>query len=259
MLTKIAVALLATVAVAQDKPMLEPADADIIDIDIKPYYKKIYAYCKMQHNPAYPTTNPFGAFKLSQNGPWANIDIFGFMKQLPPPNPSRHGFAIARSYWFGDDCRNAGSHWNPTSETHGAQEASPSHVGDLKPIYDDFLGNASSYSTSASRPTFYGTQSVLGKAMIVYEGKDDEGLGCTDESYWNGTVGREIACCNIRRVYILSPVELEYAEAEKTDLGRGLSEEFGGEVDIMSEDQFRELFDGMWDDLDEIDDLFDQN
>ena len=28
MLSKIAVALLATVAVAQDKPMLEPADAD---------------------------------------------------------------------------------------------------------------------------------------------------------------------------------------------------------------------------------------
>ena len=124
--------------------------------------------------------------------------IKGWMKQLPAPK-SKHGFAFNTKQFDRKDCKSTYSHFNPTSESHGMMNGSPSHVGDLWPIVDNSLGNASYGTVAANRPTLYwGTNSVAKRSMVVYEKSDDFGTGQTYISAWNGSVGREIACCNVQ-------------------------------------------------------------
>lgn len=200
-----AIALTAAVVVAQkgdyayaneDAAGMEAASVSASSTFVVPFWRRRYAYCKMQWNPAYPTTNPYGFFRLSEmwGGP---LTISGWMRQLPAPS-SAHGFSINWSRFVGDDCRSTEGHFNPTGEQHGPQDFSPSHVGDLWPIFDDGAGNAW-YYTMAMRPTlFWGSNNVSNRSMVVYENPDDFGFGGNQQSWWDGNVGREIACCNIR-------------------------------------------------------------
>ena len=64
----------------------------------------------------------------------------------------------------------------------------------------------------ANRPSFYGTYSIFGKTMVVYERPDDFGMDAwgapapgtpyswDTEEY--GSTGQRIACCEIRKFYI---------------------------------------------------------
>lgn len=56
-----------------------------------PFYR--LAYCKMRYCSDYPTTYPYGLFRLYEWGPWSPLHIRGYMRNMPPPN-SRHGFTI---------------------------------------------------------------------------------------------------------------------------------------------------------------------
>lgn len=133
------------------------------------------------------------------------------MRQLPAPS-SAHGFSINWSRFVGDDCKSTEGHFNPTSEQHGPQDFSPSHVGDLWPIFDDGAGNAW-YYTMASRPTlFWGSNNVSNRSMVIYEEPDDFGFGNNQQSWYDGSMGREIACCNIRPFRIRRwPNNVDYA------------------------------------------------
>ena len=51
------------------------------------------AYCRMQTNPAYRTTNPYGGLELVQFGPSSPVFIWGGMRRLPYNN-SYFGFSI---------------------------------------------------------------------------------------------------------------------------------------------------------------------
>lgn len=111
----------------------------------------------------------------------------------------------------------------------------PSHVGDLKPIVDDGAGNAT-YWAKAYRPTlFWSKNNVSKRSMVVYERPDDYGQGNTDESIWNGSMGREIACCNVTPFRVVYDVDYEVA-------GRGLDEFDDEGIEVMTEDEFRQLF-----------------
>lgn len=192
-----AIALTAAVVVAQIDPVdtlpeIRPND----QFAAIPFWRRRYAYCKMQHNPAYPTTNPYGFFRLSEywGGP---LQISGYMRQLPSPS-SAHGFSINWSRFSGDDCKSTEGHFNPTGEAHGPQDFTPSHVGNLWPIFDNGVGQAW-YYTMAARPTlFWGANNVSNRSMVVHEKMDDFGFGPNDQSRIDGNMGREIACCNIR-------------------------------------------------------------
>ena len=156
-----------------------------------------YAYCKLEFNPAYPTTFPYGLMRMKEA--WTTpMYIAGWMKQLPPPR-SEHGFSFNWKPYDRRDCKSTYSHFNPTAEPHGYMNGSPSHVGDLKPIIDDSTGNASYGTVYANRPTlFWGTNSVARRSMVVYERRDDFGEYDTRPSQYNGSMGREIACCNVQ-------------------------------------------------------------
>ena len=191
-----------------------------------------------------PTTYPYGHFYLYQQNPLSPVKIKGKMKQMPP-GASLHGFAInEKAVQFGTRaCKTAGMHWNPTSETHGEMNnmTYPSHIGNLKPVKDDMLGNAW-YWASADRPTMYGKYNILKKAMTIYENDDDFGLAGTWHSLNWGTVGAPIACCNIRGFHV-TPA---YLDTRDTD-GRSLDAE--DEVEPY-EGQWADFYDNEEEDFD---------
>lgn len=222
----------------------------------------------MTRNPAHPTTNPYGYFHLFEWNTGSPLYIWGSMWQLPTLSTQKHAFAINQQAWNPQtgDCCSAKNHWNPTNERHGAQEATPSHHGDLKPI-KRFSATRSDawYSTIASEPTLHGTQSILGKAMTIYEHDDDLGLSSDYTSFAEGNAGIEIACCNIKlvpfKIKTAAGVEIggddqEDISGDLTDAkrGRGLSSllEEDDEDDQFSAEDFMEMF-GF--DIEELGDL----
>ena len=80
--------------------------------------KPARGYCRMQYNPAYPTTFPHGELHLVQFGPWSPVFIYGNMTQLPYPN-SKYGFSINERNWDYKDCRSSGNHLQQPGQTHG--------------------------------------------------------------------------------------------------------------------------------------------
>ena len=46
----------------------------------------------------------------------------------------------------------------------------------------------------------HGDFSIIGKSIVVHEGVDDLGRGCTEESRKTGSAGPRVACCNIIQI-----------------------------------------------------------
>lgn len=103
--------------------------------------------------------------------------------------PGKHGFHIHEK---GDctppDFTSAGGHWNPTGAKHGAPEAAEGHH------YGDF-GNIEANQQGVARMdkvfrwlTFTGTNSFVGKAVVVHQNPDDL------TSQPAGNAGARIAC-----------------------------------------------------------------
>ena len=200
------------------------------------------AYCKMQHNPGYPTTNPYGAYWLWQWAASGDVYIWGWMTQLPYPY-SRYALTINERRWDGRECCSAGRHFQTAGQTHGWNSYNPiHHVGDLWGGYSNG-SNTYWHFQSANKPSFASTitqPSIYYKTMTVYEDQDDYGFGGTWDSKEYGSAGPRIACCTI------TPYKIDWQvqEAEvDTRGGRRLEvDDDGEEVEVYTPQEFRELF-----------------
>lgn len=87
--------------------------------------------------------------------------------------PGAHGFHIHEK---GDcsaaDFTSAGPHFNPSGAPHAGPEAEKHHVGDFGNIQADGSGNAN-VNILAPWLTFDGTNTFVGRAVIVHEKADD--------------------------------------------------------------------------------------
>ena len=95
--------------------------------------RKRYAFaaCMISPNPAVEESKVSGKVVLAQYPEGGDVWIRTDLEGLPQPL-AKYGFAILESDWEGADCASAGAHWNPTEETHGKADGSPSHAGDLQ-------------------------------------------------------------------------------------------------------------------------------
>jgi Cu-Zn family superoxide dismutase len=102
--------------------------------------------------------------------------------------PGKHGFHI---HEFGDcsrlDGKSAGGHFNPDDKKHGAPDGSERHIGDLGNLVAGEDGKAH-YEWIDSHISFTGSNSILGRAIIVHAGEDDL------TSQPTGNAGARLAC-----------------------------------------------------------------
>jgi Cu-Zn family superoxide dismutase len=118
-----------------------------------------------------------------------------------------------------DGCNSLGSHWNPNNTTHGCMFLSnpscpkkemESHAGDM--INNIVPKNKKfSFSYIDNRITLFGNidQTIIGRSVVIHEGKDDLGMGGLDkdgnvideeareESLKTGSAGKRMACAII--------------------------------------------------------------
>lgn len=120
-------------------------------------------------------------FTQSDSGMVVVADLTGL-------TPGKHGFHV---HEFGDcsspDASSAGGHFNPEGKEHGAPHADKRHVGDLGNVEAGNDGKAH-YQFLDSLMTFSGTNSIIGRSLIVHAGEDDL------KSQPTGDSGDRIAC-----------------------------------------------------------------
>lgn len=87
--------------------------------------------------------------------------------------PGEHGFHI---HQFGDISRPdgvaAGGHFNPEGQSHAHADATHRHVGDLGNITADETGYGY-YDRIDTQIKFSGKHSVIGRAVILHQDRDD--------------------------------------------------------------------------------------
>ncbi len=94
--------------------------------------------------------------------------------QITGLKPGKHGFHI---HEFGD-CSSAdpkchGGHFNPEKKKHGGPHSEDRHVGDLGNITADDSGKAVLHMKD-KLITLSGSHSIIGRAVIIHGGEDDE-------------------------------------------------------------------------------------
>lgn len=115
------------------------------------------------------------------------IEVSGELKGLAP---GRHGIHIhEKGDCSAPDASSAGEHFNPRGTPHGAPEnpAAKRHLGDLGNIEAGPDGSAT-YRRVDRLLTFDGTNSIIGKAVVVHAGPDDL------TSQPSGQSGPRVAC-----------------------------------------------------------------
>jgi len=142
----------------------------------------VIAVCELEHS-----DKVTGTILLMQK-PNTPTLIKGTIKGL---TPGEHGFHI---HEFGDlsqGCESAGDHYNPDAVDHGSLETG--HVGDLGNVTANEEGVAN-FSIRAERVDLIGERSVVGRALVIHEDKDDLGKGGDAESLKTGNAGDRLAC-----------------------------------------------------------------
>lgn len=123
-----------------------------------------------------------------------SINVRGFST-----NNTKHGFHIHKIGRLGDNCNEAGPHFNPMDKEHGAPEDEERHVGDLGNVEVDEKGRVIVDITDHLLE-LSGSNSIIGKSVVFHEFIDDLGRGGFPDSKTTGHAGRRIGCCVIEEL-----------------------------------------------------------
>ncbi|KAI8994844.1 superoxide dismutase 2 [Pilobolus umbonatus] len=123
----------------------------------------------------------------SYDGP---TTIYAVVTGLTPGN---HGFHI---HEFGDltnGCISLGPHYNPHNMTHSGPFDEVKHVGDFGNLEAGSNG-IGILELSVDSVKLSGTDSVIGRGVVIHSGQDDEGRGDSPLSKTTGNSGDRWAC-----------------------------------------------------------------
>ena len=105
-----------------------------------------------------------------------------------------HGFHVHNYGDLTDECKNACSHFNPYNKNHGSNNSTVRHLGDLGNIFSkNKKAEGVVYNNSISL-CIKKKNCIIGRSIIVHQGKDDLGLGSDLESLKTGNAGKRLAC-----------------------------------------------------------------
>lgn len=92
-----------------------------------------------------------------------------------------------------DNCDSTGPHFNPDGITHGGPDDDIRHVGDLGNLEGGPLAEGG-FAITDNRLSLFGRNSIIGRAIVIHENKDDFGKVKNTESIVSGNTGQRIAC-----------------------------------------------------------------
>jgi len=118
-----------------------------------------------------------------------NINITGL-------SPGKHGFHVHQNGDLGNNCIDAGGHYNPYNKTHGPPYLFDRHVGALGNILADSEGRAVTWKMD-KLAILIGENNIMGRAIVIHQGEDDLGLGGNEGSLKTGNAGPRAGCCLI--------------------------------------------------------------
>ena len=107
--------------------------------------------------------------------------------------PGQHGFHIHELGDLTEGCKTAKGHYNPFGMTHAGPQDTVRHVGDLGNVTANADGVATIEMVD-SKVQLNGTESVIGRSVVVHAGVDDLGRGGHDDSLTTGHAGGRVAC-----------------------------------------------------------------
>ncbi|XP_051571618.1 extracellular superoxide dismutase [Myxocyprinus asiaticus] len=159
--------------------------------EVMEFNSTIYATCKVTPIPSLPTGQPeiFGQVLFKQVFPNGTLQVIINLHGLPADD---HQIRAIHIHQYGDlsqGCVSAGPHYNPQGMEH------PGHPGDL----GNFVSKEGIIRRFLKLPDakLFGSQSILGRAVVVHEKEDDLGMGSDEESKRSGNAGKRIAGCVI--------------------------------------------------------------
>ncbi|XP_041066821.1 superoxide dismutase [Cu-Zn]-like [Carcharodon carcharias] len=85
-----------------------------------------------------------------------------------------------------------GPHFNPRKKMHGGQQDKERHVGDLGNVEANEEGVAD-FQIEDQLISLSGTESVIGRAMVIQAEEDDLGRGENEESLITGNAATGLA------------------------------------------------------------------
>ena len=124
------------------------------------------------------------------------VVIKGTLKSSKYKN-SYHGIHIHEAGDLTDGCASACAHFNPYGKKHGGPKSKERHVGDLGNIKFDARGVARFRMVDPLVKLRGSKASVIGRALVVHEERDDLGRGGHADSLSTGHAGKRITCAVI--------------------------------------------------------------
>ncbi|KAH7421520.1 hypothetical protein KP509_13G061600 [Ceratopteris richardii] len=107
--------------------------------------------------------------------------------------PGLHGFHVHALGDTTNGCMSTGGHFNPNGKEHGAPEDENRHAGDLGNVIVGEDGCVEINITDSQIP-LTGSNSIVGRAVVVHADPDDLGKGGHELSKTTGNAGGRLAC-----------------------------------------------------------------
>ncbi|XP_061100462.1 extracellular superoxide dismutase [Cu-Zn]-like [Conger conger] len=151
----------------------------------------LYGACRVRPSTKLPDGQPkiYGYVLFRQDRPWAAVKVRFDLRGLPTASTQLRAIHVHQLGDLSRGCDATGGHFNPLGRAH------PSHPGD----FGNFAAQRGRIRElrEAQGATLFGALSVLGRAVVIHEGRDDLGTGGDAGSLLHGNAGRRLACCVI--------------------------------------------------------------
>ncbi|KAA0722169.1 Extracellular superoxide dismutase [Cu-Zn] [Triplophysa tibetana] len=130
----------------------------------------------------------YGLILFTQSGSNERLKVTFRLYGLPVNSKQPRAMHIHEYGDLSKGCNSTGGHYNPLRINH------PGHPGD----FGNFVPkNGKICQSRYFDATLFGKLSIIGRSVVIHEGKDDLGRGGNAESLLNGNAGRRLACCVI--------------------------------------------------------------
>uniref|UniRef100_A0A3Q0KTB6 Cu/zn superoxide dismutase,putative n=1 Tax=Schistosoma mansoni TaxID=6183 RepID=A0A3Q0KTB6_SCHMA len=135
-------------------------------------------------------TPPYsGTVYFTKHG--SNLRVTGSVSGLPPKKLL--GVHIHEYGALGNECNDAGPHFNPFNSDHGGLTGSPRHPGDFGNHYVGQHGVLNfDFDVDISSITKF--DGFVGRAMVIHEKEDDLGKMNDEGSRKTGNSGKRLTC-----------------------------------------------------------------